>query len=139
MSTLPLDFIDTDSFNIIEVLMSSTPLNSHLYRPEHLLPTRMEDFSDLLPTQTSCPPGQEPGVGLCQMVFPGGPRNSLDANTTLTTLNTAHCIYKEDSNAPEWNELESPEAQRVIAWPYLPTPRAPGAGCLLGGRNNFHL
>lgn len=69
MALVPLDLIDANSPDIIQIHMLTAPLDGHLDRAEHILPARVKQLSDLFPAHPLRPPGQEPSIGSGESMF----------------------------------------------------------------------
>jgi hypothetical protein len=104
--------------------MSEPPGHGHLDRTKDIVPGGIKRFSDFLPGKASCPTGQKPSIGCCQMIFPLSPRNQFYLYPAARTVNSARGVEKEHGNTPEGDKLETALGQGVVSWT---TPVASGA------------
>ena len=97
----------------------------------------MEDFRHRLPRQPPRPPGQEPRVGVGQLVFAARPRHSLHFHCAARARHSAHRVHQEHRDPPQRHELKPPGRQGVVAGRRFPATRALRPG--VRSRSHLHF
>ena len=110
MAVLPLDLVDADRFDAVQVHVGAAPLHGHRDRAKDVIPRRVERPRDLAPTQALRPTSQEPRIGGRQRVFPLRPRHGFDADATGGTLHAS----EQHRDAPQRHEVETAKAGGII-------------------------
>ena len=95
---------------------SSHQGDRHFHRAEDAVPTGLEDFGHLFPTQSFTPGGQKPGIGHGEMTLPRRPRQLFDLDATGGALHPPWSVEKENLFAPpQGDKCKTPYTQGVIA------------------------
>ena len=94
MPLVPLNLINTNSFNVRQIDMLSSPFDGHLNASEYVFPAGLKCIADISPAHSLCPPSQKPLVSIGQMAFSLSPRNGFNRNTTTRAVNSPHGVNK---------------------------------------------
>ena len=117
VAALPLNLVDADGADTLQVQTRSSPGQRHRYGAKNRIPRRVERSRDLGPAQALGPRGKEPRIRIGDSPFACDPRQRFDTNPTDGTGHAAQGIEEKDRNAPHGNKLEAASGQAVVAWP----------------------
>ena len=132
----PADFVGADCSNSTEITMLEPPRDRHLHRAEDTVPTGFEYPRHFFPTQPFGPSSQEPGIGYSEVAFPFRPRQFFDLDSAGWAVYPSWSVEKENQDSPQWDELETPGTQSVVAGSPLATSGTDGLATGLRTQGN---
>ena len=106
MAPVPLNFIDADGLDVIEVAVLQSPGNSVFHSFVDMLPTNTESGGNLFPRHATRPKGKEPFVLGGQGTLAFCPRNTLDLDAAGRAFHPSHVVNEIHHDSPQWNKLE---------------------------------
>ena len=108
-----------------------------LYGIEYVIPTDIEGFGSLFPTQLACPVSQEQSKGIGDAQFARSPGNFFGVNTAIPAINTSKGIKQKNRKSPEGHELPGTFRKMIVGGTPFVTFGAASPGIL--PRNNPDL
>src|ERR1039457_3486804 len=111
---MPLDLIDADGLDPIELPIEDTPENREFHRLEHGSPTGVEDAGDFVPGEAFGPLGQEPAVSGGLVAFFDRPWHTLHRHSATRAVHSPHRVDEEHGDLPQRHELETPLGQVIV-------------------------
>ena len=137
VASMPLDLIDTDRFDTVEISVIQAPLDDIVNSSEDGLPTGTESLGDIGPSEQACPLREEQGVGSCQRRLALCPRDALDPDAALGAIDAPHGVDEDDGNGPQRHEVEASRCAGVVAWASASAARTNGSS--VGPRSDLDL
>ena len=126
----PMDFVDADRLDALQVAVRQAPLHEPVDRPIDGFPTGLEGLGGFAPRQAARPAGQKAHHRDGQRSLTVAPRKVLDGDAMLGTIHAAGGVAKPGANPPQGNEPPGSFGQVVIA---RGGPQALGALAGAGG------
>lgn len=114
MSSLPLDLIESDGGDSIQIHVCPSPFNRHFHGTEDRIPTRTENLGHVRPAQQLRPSRKIPLIGRRHMILSIGPRYLFDNDATPRAFDSPHGVKEKDRNSPQRNKLEAASWQCVV-------------------------
>ena len=117
MASMPLNFIDADRLDVVEVAVLQTPGNGVFHRFVDMLPADAEGDGNFLPGHASRPASKEPFVLSGQGTLAFRPGNTLHLDTAGRAFHPPHLVNEVHHDPPEWHKLEPSRFWHgVVTW-----------------------
>ena len=108
-----------------------------LYGIEYVIPTDIEGFGSLFPTQLACPMSQEQSKGIGDAQFARGPGNFFGVNTAIPAINTSKGIKQINRKSPEGDKLPGTFRKMIVGGATFVTFGAESPGILPRSNPDF--
>ncbi len=124
LASVPVDLIDSDRFDAVEVAVGQAPLDDRLHGAKDGLPARVKALGDIGPGQQPGPIRQEESMGSGQWRFAFSPGDALDADAASATVHASHGIDEEDWDSPQRHKTEASLFENIVTGTSMRTARA---------------